>query len=304
MIKTKKSLGQHFLHSPKIISDIVGAGDIHADDVVLEIGPGEGTLTESLLRFAGKVTAVEKDARLIPVLKEKFAEEIKNKKLQLIHADILECNIESLVIPDLDAVRGGQEKSEEAYSLYDDENFLKSNEEMRQIWKYKLVANIPYYITGQIIRMFLETKNQPGTMVLLVQKEVADRIIARDGKESLLSLSVKAFGTPKMVRAVGRGAFSPPPDVDSAVLLISNISREKLGDVSEKFFFKILHAGFSHKRKQLLPNLASLFPKEPVAKAFETCGIDPKARAEDLSLERWLKLCKILETERAPNLQK
>jgi len=291
----KKSLGQNFLKDKNIVSAIVRAGDVHSSDVVVEVGPGEGVMTEVLLQTAGRVIAIEKDHRLIPILQEKFAEEIKNGKLELIEKDILDCNIEKLlVVPDLDAVRGGKGNGRGGVDNYGDENISVSNKEMRQRWSYKVVANIPYYITGQIIRMFLESDNQPETMVLLVQKEVAERIIARDEKESLLSLSVKIFGEPKLVRTVGRGAFSPQPNVDSAVLLIEKISKQKLDGVDEKFFFTILHAGFAHKRKQLLPNLSGLYSKDILLGAFENCGIEQKARAEDVPLDKWVKLCKSL----------
>ena len=266
-MKKKKSLGQHFLNSPKIIADIVLAGKVTKKDSVLEIGPGEGTLTSALLKTGAGVIAVEKDDRLIPLLQEKFAKEISSGQFKLIHKDILETNMSRTVLD----IKGG----------------------------YKVVANIPYYITGQIIRMFLETENQPESMTLLVQKEVAERIVARDGKESLLSLSVKVYGEPKIIRVVGRGAFTPQPNVDSAVLVIEDISRNKFPQKSpvkkfEEKFFKILHAGFAHKRKQLLPNLCSLYKKDDLIKAFEKCGLDLKSRAEDLPLETWLKLCNIL----------
>ena len=261
MIK-KKSLGQNFLHEPKVIGDIVAAAEVKKGDVVLEVGPGEGILTEGLLQTGAKVMSVEKDDRLISVLEEKFKKEIASGQFELIHADILDFKLPA------------------------------------HFKKYKVIANIPYYITGQIIRMFLESENQPESMTLLVQKEVAERIIARDAKESLLSLSVKVFGEPKYVRTVGRGAFSPQPNVDSAVLHISDISKNKLasknGSLDEKFFFKIIHAGFAHKRKQLLPNLSELFTKEILTETFEACKIDTKARAEDIPLGKWIELCSVL----------
>ncbi len=259
MIRAKKSLGQHFLKSETALAAIIDASDPTPDDIIVEVGPGEGVLTKELVAFAGKVIAIEKDSRLIPILAEKFASEIASGKFEIIEKDILDFDLEIL-------------------------KFYKH--------PYKVVANIPYYITGQILRMFLESEHQPELMTLLVQKEVAERIIARDGKESLLSLSVKAFGTPKLVRTVGRGAFSPTPTVDSAILLIENISGKNLGGIDPKFFFTILHAGFAHKRKQLLPNLAAVFPKEKITEALEKCQISPKSRAEDLSLEKWISLCK------------
>ena len=276
----KKSLGQHFLRSKNIISDIVNAGKVKSGDVVLEIGPGEGTLTVALLQTGAHVIAVEKDDRLIPVLQEKFSKEIKSRSLTLIHDDVLKFNTST------------------------------HNLETRT---YKIIANIPYYITGQIIRMFLESENQPESMTLLVQKEVAERIVAKPsfsnsvarsakggfrvkgGKESLLSLSVKAYGHPKYIRTVGRGAFSPQPNVDSAVLCIENISRSNFKKISEEKFFEILHAGFAHKRKQLLPNLStSQVDKSLLVEAFRKCEIDLKARAEDVPLKTWLKLCSIM----------
>lgn len=262
MIQTKKSLGQHFLNSPKIIKDIVSAGEITPEDIVVEIGPGEGVMTKELVLWAEKVIAIEKDQRLIPILKEKFKKEIESGKLDLLEKDILEFDTKLL-------------------------SYYKH--------PYKVIANIPYYITGQIIRMFLENQNQPVSMTLLIQKEVAERIVARDKKESLLSLSVKAFGEPKIVRTVGKGAFIPPPSVDSAVLNIENISHKKFDGLNEKFFFEVLHAGFAHKRKQLMPNLSSVFTKEKLLNTFEVCGLNPKCRAEDLDIKTWITLCKNLD---------
>lgn len=255
----KKSLGQNFLNSPKIVSDIVEAGNVSSNETVLEIGPGEGVMTEKLLETGAHIICIEKDDRLIPELHKRFLKEISSKQLELIHADVLDTGIT---------------------------NIIKT--------KYKVVANIPYYITGQIIRMFLESNNQPQRMTLLVQKEVAERVVARDGKESLLSLSVKIFGDPKLVRVVGRGAFTPQPNVDSAVLNIENVSKEKLDGVDEKLFFKVIHAGFAHKRKQLLPNLKEIYKKDNLLEVLEKSNIDKKARAEDVDLDRWVKLCKNL----------
>ncbi|KND47997.1 MAG: 16S rRNA (adenine1518-N6/adenine1519-N6)-dimethyltransferase [Parcubacteria bacterium C7867-006] len=253
----KKSLGQHFLNSPQIVKDIVSAGNVNKDNVVLEIGPGEGVLTEKLLETGAHIISIEKDDRLIPELQKRFSKEISLKQLELIHADVLDVGITHITKD-----------------------------------KYKLVANIPYYITGQIMRMFLESDAQPTSMTLLIQKEVADRIVARDGKESLLSLSIKIFGEPKIIRTVGRGAFTPQPNVDSAVINIENINKNRLGGVKEELFFKVIHSGFAHKRKQLLPNLSSIYKRGDLADVFKKCEINEKARAEDLGLETWIKLCK------------
>jgi 16S rRNA (adenine1518-N6/adenine1519-N6)-dimethyltransferase len=254
-IQAKKSLGQNFLRSPEIINDIVMAGKVSKNDVVLEIGPGEGIMTEKLLQTGAKVFVVEKDDRLIEPLKQKFEKEIAGKKLEIIHGDILETNLSMINAP------------------------------------YKIVANIPYYITGQIIRKFLESEKQPISMTLLVQKEVALRIIARDGKESLLSLSVKIFGDPKFIRIVGKGAFSPQPSVDSSVITIENISKDKLQGLKTELFFKVIHLGFAHKRKQLLPNLSEGFDKDNLLNIFKELDLDPKVRAEDVKLQGWIDLC-------------
>jgi len=246
----KKSLGQNWLISQSAIDTIVATGELGATDTVLEIGPGQGALTKKLLATGATVIAIEKDRELIPILEEKFAPEIKNKKLTIIEQDVLE----------LDSKTIGSE--------------------------YKLIANIPYYLTGQIIRKFLSSKNSPTKAVLLVQKEVAERIVAKDGKNSLLSIAVKIFGEPKYIKKVPAGAFRPIPKVDSAILLIDNINQNKLksAGVSEEKFFAILHRGFAQKRKLLASNLKI----SPTVLAL--CGVEEKARAETLTVENWLCL--------------
>lgn len=265
-MKAKKSLGQHFLKSEKALSQIVDASDPVGDDIILEIGPGHGVLTERLVFFAGKVIAVEKDRELIPLLEERFADAIAGKKLEVLHKDILDFNPELL-------------------SFYTNHS-------------YKLVANIPYYITGAIIEKFLSTPYQPSLMVLLMQKEVAERIIARDKKESILSIAVKAYGTPKIVGKVPPGAFVPPPTVDSAILLIQNISRDffinpqtKEVLCNEALFFKVLKGVFGKKRKQIGGSLAELCGnKEFALQVLGVSFIDPKTRPEDIALHTWKKL--------------
>jgi 16S rRNA (adenine1518-N6/adenine1519-N6)-dimethyltransferase len=258
-MKAKKSLGQNFLHSKKILGDITGAADIQSDDTILEVGPGKGALTQGLLASARRVVAVEKDDRMIPELEEKFAEEIMEGKLEIIHGDILEFKNESAD--------------------------LASRE-------YKIVANIPYYITGTFLRKFLTAENPPSRMVLMLQKEVARRIVASDKKESLLSISVKAYGKPRYIKTVPARYFSPAPKVDSAILLIDEISKKFFRDnkIAEEKFFEILRAGFAHKRKYLISNLKDTAPLRgavSLQEKFIKCGIPEKARAEDLSLEDW-----------------
>ncbi|HVS79680.1 MAG TPA: 16S rRNA (adenine(1518)-N(6)/adenine(1519)-N(6))-dimethyltransferase RsmA [Candidatus Paceibacterota bacterium] len=256
----KKSLGQNFLTSPAAFARIVDAADIRPGETVLEIGPGKGGLTERLLEAGGNVTAIEKDARLIPFLREKFAKEIESGALSLLERDALEF----------------------------DTGEIKSG--------YKLVANIPYYITGAIIRKFLSSGRKPSAMVLLVQREVAERIAAKDGKESLLSLSIKAYGKPTMAGVVHAGSFFPKPSVDSAILVVRGISDEFFAGINEEDFFKAIHAGFAQKRKMLRRNLEAAFEKSAIERAFEGADLLPTVRAEDLSLEEWGKLVRNLSS--------
>jgi 16S rRNA (adenine1518-N6/adenine1519-N6)-dimethyltransferase len=257
-MKAKKSLGQNFLKSVKALSDIVKAGNISASDTVLEIGPGKGALTEKLLETGAHVFAVEKDADLIPILQEKFTKEISEKRFVLIHDDILTCNPKELIRD-----------------------------------PYKLVGNIPYYITGAIIRKFLESDYQPILAVFLVQKEVAERIVARDGKESILSLSVKAYGEATMIGKVPARYFTPEPKVDSAILLIDHISKKNFKNISEKDFFILIKLAFAQKRKTLMKNLKSRISVD-MAELFKSMEISEKARAEDASLDQFLVLTKHL----------
>jgi 16S rRNA (adenine1518-N6/adenine1519-N6)-dimethyltransferase len=249
-INAKKSLGQNFLKSKLALNKMVEAGEINNNDLVLEVGPGKGVLTEKLLEKAKKVIAVEKDDRLIPFLQERFATEIKNDKFEIIHGDILD-------------FEGGERG-------------------------YKIIANIPYYITGQFLRKFLETDNQPERIIVMVQKEIADRIVAREGKENLLSLSVKAYGIPKKIMKVDKENFSPAPKVDSAILAITNISKRFFTEnsITEEKFFEVLHAGFAHKRKVLSSNLKGLIFPEKIS------TLPKNIRAEDLKLQDWASLLK------------
>ena len=257
MVHAKKSLGQNFLNSKTIAREIVRAAELSLVDTVLEIGPGKGFLTSELLASGARVIAVEKDDRMIPILSEKFSKYISDGKLILAHEDILDFKPKS-------------------YSL-------KAN-------KYKLIANIPYYLTGQIIRTFLEAEIRPERMILMVQKEVATRIVARDKKESILSIAVKVYGTPKLVKKVPARYFTPSPKVDSAILSITNISGNNFyNKISEEHFFETVRAGFAHKRKILAGNLKELFG-ENTLKILGRAGVPENARAEDLNLNQWLTI--------------
>ncbi len=258
----KKSLGQHFLRSTGAVRALVLAGHIAPNDTVVEIGPGKGVLTKALLDAGARVIAIEKDHDLIPFLEEKFASEITSGKLILIEDDVLT----------FDPAGHGLTTA-----------------------TYKLIANIPYYITGAIIEHFLANKTYPEQMVLLVQKEVAQRIVARDGKESILSLSVKIFGVPKIIQVVKKEAFSPAPKVDSAIIAITEISRDAIPtELSMRMFFRVVKAGFAHKRKLLARNLEEIASKEVIRRAYAELGIADTARAETLSSTVWQKLAKHL----------
>lgn len=249
-MQKKKSLGQHFLRTRHYLHAVADAADIRAGDTVLEIGPGDGALTAVLLERGARVVAVEKDARLIPLLKEKFA----GKKFELIEGDALACD-----------VADGHHRHTDGAHLH-----------------YKVVGNIPYYITGALLKKFLSGARQPSALVFLVQKEVAERI-ARSAKESVLSLSVKAYGEPRYVKTVPAGAFSPPPKVDSAILSVAHISRAHFKNKEhEERFFALVKKGFGQKRKLLKSNLRGL-----MGKRAEDVG---SVRAEDVGLKEWLRL--------------
>jgi 16S rRNA (adenine1518-N6/adenine1519-N6)-dimethyltransferase len=228
---------------------------------VLEIGPGTGVLTRELLARKATVIALEADLRAVAVLEEAFSVEIKNKQLTLYHVDVRTMDLAT--IPKLK-----------------DHGF-------------KVVANIPYYLSGLLFRSFLESDIQPSTLVYLVQKEVAKRIcsdLMRKEKESILSLSVKAYGVPKYVKTVSKGHFAPSPKVDSAIILVQNINRDNFKKISEDFFFDMLHIGFGQKRKQLLGNLSKTYDRNTLTNIFSTLSLPVSTRAEDMSLNIWLTL--------------
>ncbi|MFA5132273.1 MAG: 16S rRNA (adenine(1518)-N(6)/adenine(1519)-N(6))-dimethyltransferase RsmA [Candidatus Paceibacterota bacterium] len=259
----KKSLGQNFLTSIPARMAIVAAGRLLPTDTVLEIGPGKGFLTKGILEAGATVVALEKDQELLPLLTENFPSELQNEKLLLVEGDAL------------------------TFDPADHKSLAKG---------YKLIANIPYYITGAILRRYLSDVLQPTHMVVLVQKEVAERIVARDGKESILSLAVKAYGDPKLVYRVNKGSFNPIPTVDSAVLSVENISRKNFDSrAHEDLFFTIVKSGFAHKRKFLISNLKEGVPKVDFLSLFQSLSLSEKVRAEDVPLSEWLSLSKLVK---------
>ena len=258
-MKAKKSLGQNFLICPWVASKMVKSAELKEGEVVVEIGPGRGALTKKLLESGAKVLAIEKDKELCQVLNKKFEKEIKAGQLEIVEADVLE-----LVIS----------------GFFD------------KMQNYKLIANIPYYITGAILKTFLSLKNKPKTIVLLVQKEVAERIVSAKG--SVLSLSVKFYGSAQKLFNVSKKCFKPQPKVDSAVIKIDIFkNNENLG--IEKEFFKVLHAAFKQKRKKLINNLKAVLPEERLKDFFEKHELDKNIRAEDLDIERFVEIAKLLK---------
>jgi 16S rRNA (adenine1518-N6/adenine1519-N6)-dimethyltransferase len=257
----KKSLGQNFLKNEKVLLDMCVAGEVTSGDTVLEIGPGRGVLTQVLLEKGARVIAVEKDDRLISELETRFAPFIAEGRFVLRHADVLE------FFPQDVGLAAGQ---------------------------YKVIANIPYYITGAIIEKFLTEERAPSCMVCMVQKEVAERIVARDGKESLLSISVKLFGTPHKIMNVSRGNFVPIPEVDSAVIVIKQITRSRLAAVSEQKFFEVVKTCFASKRKQIATTLKEKYGFDLASRALVNTSIDGMRRPETLSVEEWVALTRAL----------
>lgn len=255
-------LGQHFLNAPWAAHALVEAVSVRPHETIIEIGPGKGALTSVLLETNAPVIAIEKDERLAATLHETFSAALQSGQLQVLTGDV--------------------------------RNFLPKKEALPS---YVVAANIPYYITGEIIRMFLTAEHQPRALSLLIQKEVAQRIIARDGKESLLSLSVKVYGIPRLVAKVGKGAFSPPPKVDSAILCIENVTRDFFTSLDEAAFFEVLHAGFASKRKKLAGNLLKKYG-ERARETLERCSVAKDIRAEDVTLPEWKKIVADLSTAR------
>lgn len=251
-----KGLGQNFLIDFGAIKKLIEAANLSSGDIVLEIGPGLGVLTKELAKKAKKVIAVEKDLRLVRILNDELR--IKNvKNVEVIEGDILKT----------------------PYSAFNIQN------------SYKIVANLPFYLTAPVIRKFLESENPPEEMALIIQKEVAQRIYAKVPDMNLLAVSVQFYAKPKIISYIKKESFWPSPKVDSAIIKITpknNLGRTGL------VFFKIMRAGFSHPRKQLLNNLSLglEMEREKTIKWLSKNNIRPNQRAETLNIEDWLNLTK------------
>lgn len=256
-ILPKKSLGQNFLHDPNALEKIVQSAELPHDAVVLEIGPGTGALTTHLAETARRVVAFETDVRLRPVLE---AMQQQYPHLEIIWGDFLDV--------DLTGVVGST--------------------------PYYVVANLPYYITSAILRKLLEHPNHPKRMVVTVQREVADRITAKSGEMSLLSVSVQFYGKPELVMRLNPAVFWPRPDVESAVVRIDTFAQPPVDVPDDTSFFKVVRAGFGQKRKQLKNSLANglALTNEQADQLLTVAGIDGRRRAETLNLEEWAALAR------------
>ena len=255
-IKPIKRLGQNLLIDKQVIKKVIRTANLHSKDIVLEIGPGTGVLTQEIVKTAKKVITVEKDPRMIEILKENLK---GFENTEIISQDILKFNNYKLLTT-----------------------------------HYKLIANLPFYIAAPVIRKFLESKNPPKEMTLIIQKEVAQRICAKPPKMSILAVSVQFYSEVKIISYISKKSFRPKPKVDGAIIKIT--PHKKYKKVNSKQFFKIVKAGFSHPRKQLANNLANelKLSKKEVNDLLLKNNIQPTQRAETLFIKDWIQLTKVL----------
>jgi len=264
-LRARKSLGQHFLVDEDILELILDAAQLTPSDTVIEVGPGLGVLTRELAGQAGWVISIELDDRLADALK-KSLDSFDN--IVIINENVLGT---------------------------DPRELLQTRAEFPDILRpYKVVANLPYYITSPVLRHFLEAPVKPETMIIMVQKEVAEAIVAGPGQRSVLSISVQFYGNPSIIDYVPASAFYPPPEVDSAILKIDVYSSPPI-DVDEEEFFKLVRAGFTAARKQVVNSLAQglQISKNEVLELLDQAEISPQRRAETFTLEEWARLWRV-----------
>ena len=261
-LRPNKQLGQNFLIDRAILEKIVAAAELTPDDLVLEIGAGTGTLTGWLARQAGRVIAVEMDQRLMPVLQSVLAD---FENVTLIQGDILTLDPADLL--------GGASNP------------------------YKVVANLPYYITSAVLRHLLEATLKPQRMIITVQREVAERIVARPGQMSLLAVSVQFYVHPELLFCIPPDSFYPVPKVESAVVRLEPRAAPLAPENEKAAFFRVVRAGFAQRRKQLHNALSAGLgqsPRHEMAARLREAGIDPQRRAQTLTLEEWIKITRVL----------
>lgn len=260
MFKPKKTLGQNFLINPRILDQIVTAARINKQDTIVEIGPGLGTLTAKLASKAGKVIAIEKDSRLILILKKNLA---VYQNIEIIENDVLKFDAAAL-------------------------STCGAN--------YKIVANIPYYITSNLLRRVLEKWPRPELIILTIQKEVAQRVIAKPPHMNLLALSVQYYSVPEIIGYVSKSNFRPVPEVDSAIIKLTPRNEYYKPREKGERLFKLIKMGFSGKRKQLINNLTRGLgvKKEILVPIFRELGLKNDIRPENLSLKEWQRLAELI----------
>jgi 16S rRNA (adenine1518-N6/adenine1519-N6)-dimethyltransferase len=268
--KPKKYLGQNFMTDPIALDMVMKSADLKPDDIVLEVGPGTGLLTKQLVDKVKKVIAIEKDRELV----ERLANEFKSKKnLEVIASDILKFDFEKYFQPSSHPKIGGASGG------------------MKQ--SYKVVANIPYYLTSHLIQKFLYASHKPSVIILTIQKEVGERVVAKAGQMSLLSVSVQLVADAVLDGFISRKSFFPSPQVDSVIIKI--IPKNKHPEVTDtKLFFQIVKACFIGKRKQIhntLKHNLKLSGKQ-VDDILDKCKISPQVRPQELSMEDWISLYK------------
>jgi 16S rRNA (adenine1518-N6/adenine1519-N6)-dimethyltransferase len=267
-LRPSKGLGQNFLIDLHVMDKIVEAGELCAEDVVLEVGPGVGALTRRIAERAGQVVAVELDRKMLPILRETLANQAN---VHLVEKDILAFDLST----ELPAILGTP---------------------ALQRARFKVIANLPYYITSAAVRHLLAGPLRPERLVLMVQHEVAQRILAGPDQQSLLAISVRIFGDAELVYRVPAGAFYPRPKVNSAVLLIRTLQAPRITEEELPWFFRVVRAGFGQKRKQLHNSLSGglAFDKEIILQSLGAAGVDPARRPQTLSLDEWARLSRAL----------
>jgi len=265
-LRAKKGLGQHFLIDEEVLGHIVSAAQLTPADVVMEIGPGLGVLTRELARQAGCVIAIELDDKLAVILQQTLA---SLPNVTVVNRDVL--GIEPMAL-------------------------LREQVMELPTESYKVVANLPYYITSAVLRHFLEASVKPQVMVVMVQQEVAEAIVAEPGQMSLLSVSVQLYGEPAIISRVPACCFYPAPEVDSAILRIAVYPQPAVDIADREGFFALVRAGFSASRKQIANSLTQglKLPKAEVLFLLERANIMPQRRAETLTLEEWARLWRVL----------
>ena len=269
-LKTRKSLGQHFLIDEGVLKLIVSSAELTPTSIVVEIGPGLGVLTKELARQAGWVVTIELDNKLAAILKQTLT---SFPNVTIINENILGIDPSGLL-----------------------EKQRTSLPPTINSFGYKVVANLPYYITSPVLRHFLEASVKPQTMVVMVQKEVAEAIVAKPGQMSLLSISVQFYGEPRIISYVPAQCFYPAPEVDSAILRVDLYPQPAVAVADERSFFELVQAGFSASRKQLGNSLAQGLglPKAEVLSLLEKAGIVSQRRAETLTLGEWAQLWEVV----------